>query len=410
VLGLWNVIGHFFQKDGETVDVEVSNRRLRVETAYKRLYVDSAIDLIARSLVGCEFQTYRDGKTIKSLNYYQLNVSPNKNESAFEFWHKVVSNLVYHNEALILFHQGGLWVADSFFRDTSQGCRDYTYKNVVINTEMVSKTYREQEVLYLKFSTTSINEVINTLYQSYGELLSKAILNYKANGQKRYVFKGRFMNAITDKQSKDASELFEKQMDDFMNPEKMGAVLFQPENVQMEDKSPESKAMDTRDIKAIATDMLEFVATAFHIPPAILSGTSDGGTVSSASNPTGDLDNFILFGLRPLGELIVTEYNRKMFAREQYLSKTYIKFNMDTFKLVDINKLATAVDKMFAVGGLTINDVLIRLGQEPLEEEWANQRYVTKNYERADVASKGGERNEDGEHTAQVSHDDGQAE
>lgn len=406
----WNVIGHFFQKDGETVDVEVSNRRLRVETAYKRLYVDSAIDLIARSLVGCEFQTYRDGKIIKSFNYYQLNVAPNKNENAYEFWYKVVYHLVYQNEALILFRNGGLWVADSFFRDTSQGFREYTYKNVVVNTEMVSRMYREQEVLYLKLAETSINEVINNLYQSYGELLSKAILNYKANGQKRYLFKGRFMNAITDKQSKEASELFEKQMGDFMNPEKMGAVLFQPENVQMEDKSPESKQMDTRDIKAIAKDMLEFVATAFHIPPAILSGISDGGTVSSASNPTGDLDNFILFGLRPLGELIVAEYNRKMFAREQYLSKTYIKFNMDTFKLVDINKLATAVDKMFAVGGLTINDVLIRLGQEPLEEEWANQRYVTKNYERADVASKGGERNEDGEHTAKVSHDDGQAE
>ncbi|WP_454432677.1 phage portal protein [Bacillus thuringiensis] len=214
------------------------------------------------------------------------------------------------------------------------------------------------------------------------------------------------MNAITDKQSKEASELFEKQMGDFMNPEKMGAVLFQPENVQMEDKSPESKQMDTRDIKAIAKDMLEFVATAFHIPPAILSGISDGGTVSSASNPTGDLDNFILFGLRPLGELIVTEYNKKMFAREQYLAKTYIKFNMDTFKLVDINKLATAVDKMFAVGGLTINDVLIRLGQEPLEDEWANQRYVTKNYERADVASKGGEGNDNGEDKAEVSDDD----
>ncbi|WP_240519837.1 phage portal protein [Bacillus thuringiensis] len=136
-----------------------------------------------------------------------------------------------------------------------------------------------------------------------------------------------------------------------MNPEKMGAVLFQPENVQMEDKSPESKQMDTRDIKAIAKDMLEFFAPAFHIPPAILSGISDGGTVSSASNPTGDLDNFILFGFRPLGELIVTEYNKKMFTHEQYLAKTYIKFNMDTFKLVDINKLAKAVDKMFAVGG-----------------------------------------------------------
>ncbi|PGS64724.1 portal protein, partial [Bacillus cereus] len=49
---------------------------------------------------------------------------------------------------------------------------------------------------------------------------------------------------------------------------------------------------------------------------------------------------------------------------------------------------------------------LIRLGQEPLEDEWANQRSVTKNYERVDVASKGGERNEDGEHTAEISDDD----
>ncbi|PGS63930.1 portal protein, partial [Bacillus cereus] len=218
-MGLWNVIGQFFQKDGETVDVEVSNRRLRVETAYKRLYVDSAIDVMARSLVGCEFQTYREGKVIKSFNHYQLNVAPNKNENSYEFWYKVVYRLVYHNEALILFRNGGLWVADSFFRDTSQGFREYTYKNVVVNTEMVSRTYREQEVLYLKLAETSINEVINNLYQSYGELLSKAILNYKANGQKRYLFKGRFMNAITDKQSKEASELFEKQMGDFMNPE-----------------------------------------------------------------------------------------------------------------------------------------------------------------------------------------------
>ncbi|MGE6550306.1 phage portal protein [Bacillus mycoides] len=414
-MGLWNLLGNFFKQDGELLDVDASNKRLIIETAYKRLYIDSAIDLIARSLNGCEFQTYREGKLIKSLNHYQLNVAPNKNENAFEFWHKVVHNLVYHNEVLILCKNGQLWVADSFFRDTTQGFREYTYKNVVVNTEMLPRTYREQDVLYLKFATESINEVIDNLYSSYGQLLSKAIQNYKKNGQRRYLFKGRFISSITDKKSKEASDLFEKQMSDFMDPEKDGAVLFQPENVQMEDKSPETKQIDTRDIKAISKDMLEFVATGFHIPPPILSGMNDGGIVSSASNPTGDLDNFILFALRPLGELIVTEYNRKMFAREQYIAKTYTKFNMDNFKLLDINKLSTAVDKLFAVGGLCINDVLVRLGQEPIEEDWANKRYVTKNYERADLDSKGSETNNDGtnehgEDTAKVSHDGGQEE
>ncbi|MGE6619641.1 phage portal protein, partial [Bacillus mycoides] len=169
-MGLWNLLGNFFKQDGELLDVDASNKRLIIETAYKRLYIDSAIDLIARSLNGCEFQTYREGKLIKSLNHYQLNVAPNKNENAFEFWHKVVHNLVYHNEVLILCKNGQLWVADSFFRDTTQGFREYTYKNVVVNTEMLPRTYREQDVLYLKFATESINEVIDNLYSSYGQL------------------------------------------------------------------------------------------------------------------------------------------------------------------------------------------------------------------------------------------------
>ncbi|MGG0731733.1 phage portal protein, partial [Bacillus paramycoides] len=43
-------------------------------------------------------------------------------------------------------------------------------------------------------------------------------------------------------------------------------------------------------------------------------------------------------------------------------------------------------------GGLSINDILIILGREPLEEEWANKRFVTKNYQEAD-SLEGGENN-----------------
>ncbi|MGR5964229.1 phage portal protein [Bacillus cereus] len=108
--------------------------------------------------------------------------------------------------------------------------------------------------------------------------------------------------------------------------------------------------------------MLDFVATAFHIPPSLLSGISEG-VISTTANPTGDLDNFIVFAVRPIGEMIANEYNKKMFSRNQFLSKTYIKFNMDNFKLFDLTKFANAVDKLFAVGGMSINDVLERLGK-----------------------------------------------
>ncbi|MED2647911.1 phage portal protein, partial [Bacillus thuringiensis] len=116
---------------------------------------------------------------------------------------------------------------------------------------------------------------------------------------------------------------------------------------------------------------------------------------------------FIIFAVRPIGEMITNEYNKKMFSREQYLSKTYIRFNMDNFKLFDLTKFANSVDKLFAVGGMSINDVLERLGKEQIKEDWANERYVTKNYERARISGtmKGGEDIGDGKDSIEVPND-----
>ncbi|HDT6579722.1 TPA: phage portal protein [Bacillus cereus] len=391
---------------GATPDVDCSVMTLKAEIAYKKLYVNAAIDLIARSLVACDFESYRIGKVKRSLNYYQLNVAPNKNENAHEFWCKVVHQLIYENEALILPIGDGLWIAESFHRETTNGFNEYVYKNVSINNQLLTKEFKERDVLYLKLSEESINNVIDSLYSSYGLLLAKAMSDYKGNGRIRYLFKGSFMSSLTDKEGEASKALFEEKMKDYMNPEKLFSVLFLPKNVEMEDQSKDPRNLDTRDIKNLAKDMLDFVATAFHIPPSLLSGISEGG-ISTSGNPTGDLDNFILFVVRPIGDMIANEYNKKMFTRDEYLNKTYVKFSMDNFKLFDLTKFANSVDKLFAVGGMSINDVLERLGKEQIEEDWANERYVTKNYERARISGtmEGGENNGNGKDSTEVPND-----
>ncbi|EPY7701359.1 phage portal protein [Bacillus paranthracis] len=395
--------------NGTTPDVDCSVMTLKAEIAYKKLYVNAAIDLIARSLVACDFESYREGKLKRYLNYYQLNVSPNKNQNAHEFWVKFVHELVYENEVLMVPIGDEMLIADSFYRETTNGLKEFTYHSISINGEMLSKTYKESEILYFRLSEESINSVIDSLYNSYGILLAKAMSDYRGNGRKRYLFKGRFMNSLTDKDGKAAQELFEEKMKDYMDPEKIASVLFLPDNVQMEDQSKDPRNLDTRDIKNLAKDMLDFVATAFHIPPSLLSGISEGG-ISTSSNPTGDLDNFILFVVRPIGDLIVNEYNKKMFTRDEYLKKTYVKFSMDNFKLFDLTKFANSVDKLFAVGGMSINDVLERLGKEQINEDWANERYVTKNYERARISGtmEGGENDGNGKNSTEVP-DDGES-
>lgn len=389
--------------NGTTPDVDCSVMTLKAEIAYKKLYVNAAIDLIARSLVACDFESYRDGKLKRYLNYYQLNVSPNKNENAHEFWCKVVHQLIYENEALILPIGEEMWVAESFHRETTNGFNEYVYKNISINNHLLTKEFKERDVLYLQLSKESINSVIDSLYNSYGLLLSKAITDYKGNGKLRYFIKGSFMSSLTDKEGEASKALFEERMKEYMNPEKIASVLFLPKGIEMEDQSKDPRNLDTRDIKNLAKDMLDFVASAFHIPPSLLSGIPDPGS----KEQQGDLDNFILFAVRPIGEMIVNEYNKKMFTRDEYLNKTYVKFSMDNFKLFDLNKFANSVDKLFAVGGMSINDVLERLGKEQIEEDWADERYVTKNYERARISGtmEGGENDGNGKDSTEVPND-----
>lgn len=409
-MGIRNIFKTFLgtSDSGTTPDVDCSVMTLKAEIAYKKLYVNAAIDLIARSLVACDFESYRIGKLKRSLNYYQLNVAPNKNENAHEFWCKVVHQLIYENEALILPIGEELWVAESFHRETTNGFNEYVYKNVSINNHLLTKEFKERDVLYFKLSEESINSVIDSIYNSYGLLLAKAMTDYKGNGRIRYLFRGRFMSSLTDEAGKAAQELFEEKAKDYMNLEQLAAIMFLPDNVQMEDQSKEPRNLDTRDIKNLAKDMLDFVATAFHIPPSLLSGISEGG-ISTSGNPTGDLDNFILFVVRPIGDMITNEYNKKMFTRDEYLKKTYVKFSMDNFKLFDLTKFANSVDKLFAVGGMSINDVLERLGKEQIKEDWADERYVTKNYERARISGtmEGGENDGNGKDPTKIP-DDGQ--
>ena len=75
-MGIRNIFKTFLgtSDNGTTPDVDCNVMTLKVEIAYKKLYVNAAIDLITRSLVACDFESYRSGNLKRSLNYYQLHL------------------------------------------------------------------------------------------------------------------------------------------------------------------------------------------------------------------------------------------------------------------------------------------------------------------------------------------------
>ena len=70
-----------------------------------------------------------------------------------------------------------------------------------------------------------------------------------------------------------------------------------------------------------------------------------------------------------------------MYGKDLYLKRTYTKIDTQRIKDIDIKSLSSAGDLLFRIGVNSINDNLKLLGKETIDEEWANEHYVTKNYQ-----------------------------
>ena len=127
----------------------------------------------------------------------------------------------------------------------------------------------------------------------------------------------------------------------------------------------------TRDIRAMIDDVCDFTARAFGVPPALLSGDVQG--VSDA------LDQFLTFCIDPLCDMISEEINRKRYGKD-VLRGSRMQIDTKCVKHVDLLSVSTAIDKLIASGAFSVNDIRNVVGEPEIDEPWANQHFMTKNY------------------------------
>lgn len=361
---------------------------LLASEVYKRIAVDSAVNLIANALVLSEFKTLSKGKFVKEDNYYLLNVSPNINENATEFKKKMVSKLFKENECLIVMVNKQLLIADSFVVQ-EYAMKESIYSEITVGDFQFNRSFNESDVIYLKLNNQDIMQIINGFYKDYGSILSSAQDIYKRSNAKRLVMKGDFLRRQDNAEQQKINEMLTVQFKPFLEANNAGAIFQLQKGYELEDISTNgsgaSNKHDSRDIRYLIDDVFDFVATAFHIPRGLLKGD-----VVDISIQT---DNFLAFCINPLVELISAEFNKKMYGKEAYLSGSRLKIDTTKIKVTDLNDMATALDKLFAIGALSINDIIEMIGGQKIDEEWANRRYVTKNYidARHNESMEGGE-------------------
>ena len=120
----------------------VAEDKLTIEVFYKELAIQSCISFIANALVMSEFQTFENGQEVKKMNHYLLNVEPNLNQNATEFWHEVIWRLIYDNECLIIQYDDQFFVAEDFSH-SEFAFKEDIYSNVVVRGFSLSLSFVE---------------------------------------------------------------------------------------------------------------------------------------------------------------------------------------------------------------------------------------------------------------------------
>jgi HK97 family phage portal protein len=374
-VGILSWFLEFFNSDGElNISDGTTSVTLEPEKFYKELAFDAGVKMIASAVKNVSFNTFSKGELQKKNMYYLLNVEPNPNMSAPLFWEAVTKKMLMQGEALVIQQGSNFYVADSFER-TAYAFKPNTYKNIVVSDYELRETKQESEVLYFSYDNSHIRTLLTGINLSYGKLIKASTKGYIRGKAKRGALSVPTSYPQTERAQEDLNKLLDVRFKKYFEAEDAAVLPLTNGMTYTEPDAGNAKNItEGRDIRALIEDMIDYVAIGMNIPPKLLKG--------DLADSEKLMESFITFCVTPILNAIVPEINRKVYTKGEYLEKTYIKVDTSMIKYVGIERLATAFEGFFRVGAFSINDILRRLGHEEIDEPWANDRYVTKNYER----------------------------
>ena len=344
----------------------------------------SAVNIVANAVSKCEFKTYLNGKEDKGKEYYLWNIEPNKNQNSSRFLNKLIAKLYRDNECLVIEQNGQLLVADSFNRKP-YALYDDVFTEVRVEDFTFARSFVQSEVLYYQLNEENVRKLINGLYESYSKLIAYSMKAYQRSRGTKGIFKYDTMPVAGTPEREAFDALINRKIKQWMEGDNAALPLGRGQEwKELQHKTYTNES--TRDIRAQIDDIFDFTARAFGIPPALLKG--DVQDTSKA------IDQLLTFCIDPLVDMIQEEINRKRNGYAGFSQGTYLKIDTKCIKHVDLLSVATAIDKLIGSGAFCINDIRKAVGDEPINEAWANQHFITKNYETVEnalTALEGGE-------------------
>ena len=378
-MGLLNL----FKREVPEVGFEFEDlERMFGNLQLKSLAVDKSAEFIARIFAKSEFKYLEDGKAKFSDWNYLLNVRPNKNESASDFWQKVVYRLITKNEVLIVLTKDDqLLVADSYTR-TKYAVYDDVFEFVTCKGFTFEKRFRMSEVIFLQYNNNRLQDYISDLFADYEKLHTRLVEALARNNQIRGTLKTK-NNGSFDKQMRDKLQSY---ADGLFKSFSTKTIAIVPAQDGME----YSEHTNTTGTSNISVDELKKLRRQFDDEVADVLGIPTALSHGDMANLENSQKMFNSYCYQSLVKKMSDGLNFALVSRRQYERNNLFVIIGEGQK--DKFALAENIDKLISSGAMTRNEVRSELGLESVPG--GDKFLITKNYQLGEQLEKGGE-NED---------------
>lgn len=348
------------------------------KAAISDVAIEKAVGMIAKAIAKSEFKVHRINGDLKDDVYWMLNVRPNPNETATEFWDAVIRKLLIEQECLIVHANGNLYRANSFQTDQSVN-KGKKYSNIVIETKNdimpLARTFKAEDVIHLVNPNKKINHYIKKNLALYNSIATAMANSKKIASAPKFTLDVESSVPIIRKKKEDGT-IQEITIDKYKEEIKR---LLESEGVEVLTNQAGLKinqlqiqtSVTAEEISKMAKEIYIECAYAFDIPRAVFLGE-----ITEKADSTNE---FITYAVNWLVEILNDSMNAALVGKESYLKGENIWIDMSKYKHVDVIESAANLDKLRAIG-FSLDEIFELIGWQPLKNEFSKQRVITKNY------------------------------
>lgn len=350
---------------------------------------EKAAGMIAKAIAKSEIVLTQGEKRRKDKAYYRLNIRPNDNETATDFWFNVARELVSTGDCVVVRMQNG-----KYYRANSYQMDDYvlfskTYSHIVLTDgyNEISLRYgvSSDDILHFRYSTdklrvftdnvlNNLNDALNAVH-SLETIANTPLLKFKVDANlqfRRRTADGKEVKLTLD----NVLDEFKQKIDG-----KKLAILTEQTGTSLEFMDVK-KQVTAAEVASLAETINKECAAAYDIPLGVFNGQ-----ITEQSDATNE---FITYAVSPVAEVINDTLNAKLVGEADYIRGERAFVWLAHFKHIDVIDAANSLDKLRAIG-FTLDEIFEMVGYPALNTEFSTKRALTKNYATEGMEEGGGD-------------------